>query len=263
MSNPVLAVIAGGGCRQIEAATGMLQALEAAGIRIDRYNACSAGACVAALHASGLSGAGLEKLIRNTPVEQLFRPCIGHQLLALFGMRVDHLFDPAGMYGILRRSLTTEARRRVRVAVTRLPDYAPMMCDATAVTVMASAALPQVFEPVKIGPDHFVDGGVKNLVPTPRIGEIADYRHIYILLCNDDVTGAPPRGRLGRALSAAFATMDREVTQLYESGWHLLPNVTVIQPPPFPSSLLDWSDGYRLIAHAREYAAEIIRREKA
>ena len=36
MSNPVLAVIAGGGCRQIEAATGMLQALEAAGIRIDR-----------------------------------------------------------------------------------------------------------------------------------------------------------------------------------------------------------------------------------
>ena len=39
MSNPVLAVIAGGGCRQIEAATGMLQALEAAGIRIDRYNA--------------------------------------------------------------------------------------------------------------------------------------------------------------------------------------------------------------------------------
>ena len=128
---------------------------------------------------------------------------------------------------------------------------------------MASAAIPQVFEPVKIGPDHFVDGGVKNLVPTPRIGEIADYRHIYILLCNDDVTGAPPRGRLGRALSAAFATMDREVTQLYESGWHLLPNVTVIQPPPFPSSLLDWSDGYRLIAHAREYAAEIIRREKA
>lgn len=263
MSNPVLAVIAGGGCRQIEAATGILQALEGAGIRIDRYNACSAGACVAALHASGLSGAGLEKLIRNTPVEQLFRPCIGHQLLALFGMRVDHLFDPAGMYGILRRNLTTEARRRVRVAVTRLHDYTPMMCDATAVTVMASAAIPQVFEPVKIGPDYFVDGGVKNLVPTPRIGEIADYRHIYILLCNDDITGNPPHGRLGRAFSAAFATMDREVTQIYESGWHLLPNVTVIQPPPFPSSLLDWSAGHRLIAHAREYAAELIRRKQA
>lgn len=257
-----LAVIAGGGCRQLEAATGMLQALDGAGIRLDRYLGSSAGACIAALHASGLDGLALEELIRETPVAKLFRPCWGHQLLSLLGMRVDHLFDPTGMYEVLKHNLTYRAREQVRVAVTRLPDYASMMCDATPVTVMASAAIPQVFEPVKIGSTLFVDGGVKNLIPTPEIDKIPTYGHIYILLCNEDVPGRKLHSRIGRAIEAAFATMDREITQLYENGWQCLPNVTVLQPPPFPSSLLEWSENHRLIAHAREYAENILKEKK-
>ena len=72
---PTLAVIAGGGCRQIEAATGVLQAMEAAGIKIDLYRGCSAGACVAALHASGVDGNALETIIRKTPAKKIFRVC--------------------------------------------------------------------------------------------------------------------------------------------------------------------------------------------
>lgn len=253
---PVLAVINGGGCRQIECAAGILQALDGAGIRIDRYAGSSAGAAVAALHASGNDGAALELLIRITPARELFRPCWMHQALSLFGVPVDHIFDASGMYQMLLDNMTDAARRKVRVAVTRLRDYAPMMCDATPETVMASAAIPEVFPAVKIGEEKFVDGGVKNMIPTPKISEINDYEHIYILLCNDDTPGPKPKTRIGRGIEAFCRTMDRESCQLYEEGWHELPNVTVIQPPPFPSSLLDWSENFGLIEHARSYAAE-------
>lgn len=260
---PVLAVIGGGGCRQIECATGMLQAMDAAGIRIDRYTGSSAGAAVAALHASGMDGLALENLVRETPVANLFRPCWGHQLLSLLGVRVDHLFEVDGMYRLLLHNLTSETQQRVRVAVTRLSDYMPMMCDATPTSVLASTAIPQVFEPVKIGNELFVDGGVKNLIPTPEIDKISTYGHIYILLCNDDAPGRKPRSRIGRAAEAAFATMEREVTQIYEDGWHRLPTVTVLQPPPFASSLLEWSADHRLIAHAREYAEQRLKEGKS
>ena len=260
---PVLAVINGGGCRQIECATGILQALDAAGIRIDRYTGSSAGAAVAALHASGNDGETLELLIRVTPARELFRPCWMHQALSLFGVPVDHIFDASGMYRMLLENMTGAARSNVRVAVTRLRDYAAMMCDATPETVMASAAIPEVFPAVEIQGEKFVDGGVKNMIPTPKISEIGDYEHIYILLCNDDAPGPKPKTRIGRGIEAFSRTMDRETCQLYEEGWHELPNVTVIQPPPFPSSLLDWSEDYKLIEHARNYAATCLRRPGA
>ena len=80
VKKPILTVINGGGCRQIECATGVLQALDAAGVRIDRYTGSSAGAAVAALHASGMTGAELETMIRETP-------CAG---------AVPALLDPSG-----------------------------------------------------------------------------------------------------------------------------------------------------------------------
>lgn len=255
----VLAIINGGGCRQIECAAGILQAMDSAGICIDHYLGCSAGSAVAALHASGLSGASIASLIRTTPVRSLFRPCWFHQALSLIGVTVDHLFDPDGMYKMLNKYMTPEGGKKVRVAVTRRRDYLSMMCDATPVTVMASAAIPEVFPAVEIQGEIYVDGGVKNITPTPKISEINDWDHIYFLLCNADVPGEKPKTRIGRGIEALFRTMDRENCQLFEDGWHELSNVTVIQPPPFPGSLLDWSKDFRLIEHARGYAAALLK----
>ncbi len=267
MRKPVLAVIAGGGCRQIEAATGMLQALDARGVRIDRYFGSSAGAVAAALHASGMTGHEMEQLIRNTPARQLFAPCWRCQLKSLVpGMTVDHLYDAGGMFRILQNAMAGPAldrvRSRVRVAVTRRHDYASLMCDATPATVMASAAIPEVFPPVEINGELYVDGGVKNIVPLPKLSEFADYRHIYILLCNDDAPGRKPLTRIGRAIEAFYSTMDREYTQLYELGIGELPSVTILQPAPYPSNLLGWSKDYGLIEHAFEHAYNTLAEEE-
>lgn len=60
------------------------------------------------------------------------------------------------------------------------------MIGATPVTVMASAAIPHIFSKVKIGDRYYVDGGVKNMIPTPRILDIPSYEHIYMILCPSD-----------------------------------------------------------------------------
>lgn len=258
-----LAVINGGGCRQIECAAGILTAMDEAGIQINEYRGSSAGAAVAALHASGLSGSDLQELIRQTPVEKLFQLCRWCQVKRMFGFTVDHLFDASGMYDILKENMIERASEIVRVAVTRLRDYKSFMINATPATVMASAAIPEVFKPVMIGSEFFVDGGVKNMIPTPKITEISNYDHIYLLLCNDDLDEKIPKNLVGRALRAFSNTMDRETTQIYEEGWGELSNVTIIQPPPYKSSLLNWSENHGLIGHAYNYAKLILQKERA
>lgn len=258
MQKPILAVVEGGGCAQIECATGVFKAMEDFGIKIDKYTGSSAGACIAALHASGLSGRELENLIRSTPADQLFSPCILEQFKSLLGIKVDHLMTAEGMYGILKKYVNEEARKNVRVAVTKLPDYIPMMCDATPITCMASAAIPVVFEPVKIGDDYFVDGGVKNMIPTPAIKDIGNYKHIYIILCVDEREEKRNYNRIERAYRAALATMEREVTQIYEDAWDELPNVTVIHPTPYEANLLEWSKDFSLMEHAYNYTITLL-----
>ncbi len=258
VNKPVLAVVEGGGCAQIECATGIFKAMEDNNIFIDKYTGSSAGACIAALHASGLSGRKLEELIKSTPADELFTPCILHQVESLFGATVDHLMTAEGMYNILKKYVNEKARNNVRVAVTKLPNFEPMMCDATPITCMASAAIPVVFEPVKIGDAYFVDGGVKNMIPTPPIKDIGNYKHIYIILCVDDVETNREYNRIERAYRTALATMEREVTQIYEDAWDELPNVTVIHPTPYEANLLEWSTNFGLIEHAYNYTMKLL-----
>jgi hypothetical protein len=52
--------------------------------------------------------------------------------------------------------------------------------------------------------------------------------------------------------------MDREAHQIHESGWNDFDNVTVIQPPPFRSHLLEWSDNFGLIEHSYQYTKSLI-----
>lgn len=93
------------------------------------------------------------------------------------------------------------------------------MVAATPVTVLASAAIPQIFRPVRIGDKLYVDGGVKNMIPTPKIGDIPSYQHIYIILCPQSSSSLQPKGVAGKAAKSLMQTMDREITQIHEDGW--------------------------------------------
>ena len=260
LNKPILAIIHGGGCRQIEAATGMLKAIDECGVTIDLYRGASAGAIAAALHASGLPGKRIEQLIRMTATERLFSRSTWNIIKLLIpGVKVDHIYETDGLYTfLLLNTSPLLLLQKVLVSVTSYPDYEPEMMPATVDTVLASAAIPEVFPPVSLDGKMYIDGGVLNNVPTVHISNIGDYEHIYILLCPQDSSDrAEPWTKIGRCLKAFDETMDREAQEVLDT-WSGLDNVTILQPPPFPSSLLDWSENYGLIAHAYQYTKEAL-----
>lgn len=261
---PVLVVIQGGGCRQIECATGILQALDEEGIVVNEYMGASAGAIVSCLHASGLSGNDIENLIKKTPVSELFS--FSHlQALKMFIplVKVSHVYNTDGLEAFLNANVNAyDAEKKVLASITQLNNYRSKRVHGNALTAKASSAIPEVFPAVKINGVWYIDGGVVDNIPMPKIKDIPKYEHIYILLCNHDTkTNKKSWTKIGRSLQAVNETTEREAHQVFEEGWDDFDNVTVIQPSPFPSHLLEWTESNALIYHAYEYTIKLLTQE--
>lgn len=267
VKKPTLCVIAGGGCAQIEVAAGALKVIDRKGIKIDEYRGSSAGAFSCALHASGVTGAAMEKLIRETPVRKLFKLSIAKTALRFAGIAMRGFYDAEGMYDIMRRLTTPQGRKKVKVTVTREEDEKSFMTNATLPAIMASGAIPVIFASVKIGLKFFVDGGVTNMIPVPSILHIcnekhADYDKIIIIICPDaPVAAKQPCSLIAKAVKAFLATMKRQVTHFEKADWNKLKNVVVIKPEDYDVDLMSWSNHYELIAIG-EAAAEKAFNEK-
>ena len=106
----------------------------------------------------------------------------------------------------------------------------------------------------------YVDGGCIDNISMVPVCDIPKYKHIYIILCNDDIEEASPPSFLKsrRSLAAMAATMKREEHDII-TGYKDIPNVTIIKPSPFKSSLLDWSEGNTLIDHAKNYTLKLLK----
>lgn len=260
----ILICISGGGAIQLESATGVLMALDTAGVlkRAQReYRACSGGAPVAALHASGFRGSEIRQIIRHTPMREL-----------IYRKWYARYYSAQGVFDLLESRMPSDPLTNCRVAVTRytydertgyLATIDSCMADSTPATVCASMSIPCVFRPVRIGQDLYTDGGVKNLIPTPAISEVAEYDHIYIILAPEEPV--KPKSSfsilnwlIGSDLKSLLSVMDREITQVYENKWDALDNVTVIRPRVPESiagrsmlaTLLEWSDDCAMIDSA-------------
>ena len=248
MSKRILICISGGGAIQLESAAGILSVLddsgELDGAEID-YLACSGGAPVAALHASGMSGDEICQAIRDTPMEELMR-------FPLFA----RYMDVSGIRRFLGDHMPSFPLPNCRVAVTRLRDMKSCLVDATPITVIASMSVPGLFRPQKINGEEYTDGGVKNIIPTCSMQELSNYERVYLLLA--------PEGEmlssfvLENELRSLAAVFDREITQLYESGYDKASNVILLRPE-LPeaaknaftlSGLLDWSAGFCMMEQA-------------
>ena len=160
---PRIALALGGGAARGFAHVGVLQVLEEAGVPVDLVVGTSAGSVVAALHASGLTGAALERaamgMDETTLTDWMFplinRGMIRGEALANYinkqvgGRPLQALNKPIG---IVAATLGTGAP-----IVFRTGD--------TGTAVRASSAVPGVFMPVAIGDKEYVDGGLVAPVP--------------------------------------------------------------------------------------------------
>lgn len=165
-------VFAGGGSLgAIEA--GMLRELVASGVVPDMVVGASAGAINAAFFACNPHAAGTAQLealwrsVRRADVMPWSWRAM-FSMLGILGGRREHLVDASGLQRLLARhfaqTLLEAATLPLHVVATDMRTGAEVVLSSGAIVpaVLASAAIPGVFPPVRIGDRLLIDGGVAN-----------------------------------------------------------------------------------------------------
>lgn len=160
---PKIGLALGGGAARGFAHIGVIQVLEEAGIKPDLVVGTSAGSLVAAIYASGKTGAQLqtvaetmeEAALTDWTLPFISRGMLRGEALARYvsgqvgGRKIDALPMPLG------------------IVATDLHNGKGVLFQTgdTATAVRASSSVPGVFQPVKIGTREYVDGGLVSPVP--------------------------------------------------------------------------------------------------
>ncbi len=160
---PRIGLALGGGAARGFAHVGVIQVLEEAGIRPALVTGTSAGSLVAALYASGKTGAQLQQI-----AETMEEATIADWTLQIFTRGV--LRGEA-----LAKYVNTQVDQRpiesmaipLGIVATDLNSGNDVLFQRgdTGTAVRASSAVPAVFQPVKFGGREYVDGGLVSPVP--------------------------------------------------------------------------------------------------
>lgn len=160
---PKIGLALGGGAARGFAHVGVIQVLEEAGIRPSLVAGTSAGSLVAAIYASGKSGAQLQRV-----AETMEEAAIADWTLPLFGrgmLRGEALARYVN--GQVKARLIEEMSLPLGIVATDLHSGQSVVFQRgdTGTAVRASSAVPTVFQPVKISGREYVDGGLVSPVP--------------------------------------------------------------------------------------------------
>ena len=160
---PKLGLALGGGAARGFAHIGVIQVLEEAGLRPDFVAGTSAGSVVAALYASGKTGAQLQQI-----GESMEEAAITDWTLPVFNsgiLRGDALAKYVNQQvgGRAIENMTVP----LGIVATDLYSGEMMVFQKgdTGMAVRASSAVPAIFQPVKIAGRSYVDGGLVSPVP--------------------------------------------------------------------------------------------------
>jgi NTE family protein len=160
---PKIGLALGGGAARGFAHVGVIAALEEAGIKPDLVVGTSAGSLVAAIYATGKTAAQLQQValgMEEAEITDWTLPFFGRGMLRgealarYINLQVNNrlIESMAIPLGIVATDLRTG-----QGALFQRGD--------TGTAVRASSAVPSVFNPVKIGANEYVDGGLVSPVP--------------------------------------------------------------------------------------------------
>lgn len=155
----------GGGAARGFAHIGVIKALEAQGIVPEIVVGTSAGSVVGSLYASGLNGFALQKTALA-----MDEATISDWALPLFGKSTGVLKGEA-LQNYVNKAVGNVPMERLKIrfgaVATDLKTGQPILFNKgnTGMAVRASSAVPSVFQPVKIGANSYVDGGLVAPVP--------------------------------------------------------------------------------------------------
>ncbi len=255
-------VFAGGGSLgAVE--VGMLQALVGHEPLPDFVIGSSVGAINAAYFAARPDAEGVARLaaiwrrLRSRDVFPL-RPL--HGLLGFAGLRRS-LLDPGPLEALLQRELPyrrlEEASLPCRVVATDVLDGSRVVISSGPVVpaLLASAAIPGVFPPRRIGGKHLIDGGVSSNTPLSTAIDLGAKRIVVLPTGFSCTLDEPPTSPLAMALHAITLLIAR---QLVSDVLHFQDRAEILVVPPLcplGSSPYDFSTAADLIERAARSTA--------
>lgn len=189
-------VLSGGGAKGL-AHIGVLKVLDSLGVKVDYVAGSSMGAIVGALYASGYSGKQLDSIFRVADFENIIIDNLPRASKGFLERNNDEKYAvklPFNDYKLKLPSALSKGQNtynyllKLLLHVNKVEDFSelpiPFFCIATNIetgkqvilekgnltqSIMASGALPTLFQPVTLNNQLLIDGGVVNNYPIDEL----------------------------------------------------------------------------------------------
>jgi len=218
-STPRTAFVLAGGGSLGAVEVGMLEALVAAGVGADLIVGASSGALNGAYFAGRPDATGVRALREiwvGLRARDVFPFSPFGSLLGVLALR-DHIVDPAPLRRLLEKHLSFRALEDAPlplhvVATDVLTGRQVVLSNGPVVpAVLASAAIPGVFPPVRIGREHLFDGGIASNTPIAAALELGAERIIVLPTGFSCEMKRPPPSALAMALHGVNLIIARQL----------------------------------------------------
>ena len=262
-----VAFVLSGGSSLGASQAGMLQALYEHGIRPDLLVGTSVGAINAAFIASRPptieTAFALQDIWRSLNRGDLFPANPIRAGLGLLGLR-DHSVSAGGLRRLIRHHVDLERLEDAPIslhviAADALTGDEVLLSAGSAVdAILASAAVPGVFAPVKWESQLLIDGGVVNNTPISHAVELGADRVIVLQALGSGPLQRPPRAAWAAGVIAVSRALTRRLADdiaRYAGEAELI----VLSPSQLGAILpTDFGRADDLIAHGRREADTLL-----
>ena len=174
--NNLAVVLSGGGARGA-IHLGVLQALDEYNIKIDAISGSSIGAIIGSLYCAGVKPQEIKEIMKGKSISELF-----HFTWHRFG-----LLDMSKLKKILNEFIDKDSFESLKIplhiCISNIDTgkYELFSKGELFHKIAASASIPIVFEPIKIGNSYYVDGGLFNNLPVePFVGKYSNILGVHV-----------------------------------------------------------------------------------
>jgi NTE family protein len=201
---------------------GMLRSLLSAGVQPDFVIGTSVGAFNASYFAGAPNAEGVEKLAeiwsglrRGDVFPFTFASAVG--LLR----HPDHIVDPGRLRQLVEKNLPyarlEDAAIPVHVTATNVQGMAVVLSKGPAVdAILASAAIPGIFPPVRIDGEMLMDGAIATNTPIRSAADLGASRIVVLPTGYACALKEPPKGAIARALHAITLLIEWQLIRDFE-----------------------------------------------
>lgn len=272
-------VLSGGGAKGL-AHIGVLKVIDSLGIQVDYIAGTSMGAVVGGLYASGYNANQLDSIFSAIDVDALIQDYTPRGAKSFYEKRNDEIYTLTLPFNNFRLGLPSGLSKglynfnlisRLTKHVSHVRDFdelpIPFLCIATdletgeqilldsgvlAQSIIASGAIPTLYNPVEINGKLHIDGGVVNNYPVEELKN----RGVDFIIGVDVQDGLKARDQLKDVTSVLSQLNNFSMIEKME-GKRRMTNI-YIKPDTKGFSVVSFDNGQEIIKKGTEKAIEFI-----